>query len=154
MCGYIYLDHFIYACTNTWFITTSLLLCFSWSLVSWLGGHFVGVFSYWGCEKETFPLCLEVNEPFKQNFRSVQFSRSVMSDSLSPHAPQHTRPPCPSPTPGIHSNSRPSSRRCHPAISSSVVPFSSFPQSLPHQSLFQWVNSSHEVTKVLGHYSD
>ena len=62
---------------------------------------------------------------------SVQFSRSVVSDSLRPHEPQHARPPCPSPTPGVYSNSGPSSRCCHPAISSSVVPFSSCPQSLP-----------------------
>ena len=61
---------------------------------------------------------------------SVQFSRSVVSDSLQPHESQHARPPCPSPTPGVHSNSCPSSRWCHPAISSSVVPFSSCPQSL------------------------
>ena len=54
---------------------------------------------------------------------SVQFSRSVMSDSLRPHELQHARPPCPSPTPGVHSDSRPSSQWCHPAISSSVVPF-------------------------------
>ena len=54
---------------------------------------------------------------------SVQFSRSVMSDSLRPHESQHARPPCPSPTPRVHSNSRPSSWWCHPAISSSVVPF-------------------------------
>ena len=52
---------------------------------------------------------------------SVQFSRSVMSDSSRPHESQHTRPPCPSPTPGVHSDSRPSSQWCHPAISSSVV---------------------------------
>ena len=56
-------------------------------------------------------------------FSSVQFSGSVVSDSLRPHELQHTRPPCPSPTPGVHSNSCPSSRWCHPAISSSVVPF-------------------------------
>ena len=62
---------------------------------------------------------------------SVQFSRSVVSDSSRPHESQHARPPCPSPTPGIHSDSRPSTQRCHPAISSSVVPFSSCPQSLP-----------------------
>ena len=62
---------------------------------------------------------------------SVQFSHSVMSDSLRPHKSQRTRPPCPSPTPGVHSNSRPSSQWCHPAISFSVVPFSSCPQSLP-----------------------
>ena len=59
-----------------------------------------------------------------------QFSRSVMSDSLRPHELQHARPPCPSPTPGVHSNSHPSSRWCHPATLSSVVPFSSCPQSL------------------------
>ena len=60
-----------------------------------------------------------------------QFSRSVMSDSLQPHESQHARPPCPSPTPGVHSNSCASSWWCHPAISSSVVPFSSCPQTLP-----------------------
>ena len=67
---------------------------------------------------------------------SVQFSHSVMSDSLRPHELQHARPPCPSPTPGVHSNSCPSSRWCHPAISSSVVPFSSWPQSLPASESF------------------
>ena len=65
-----------------------------------------------------------------------QFSRSVVSDSLPPHDPQHARPPCPSPTPGVHSNSCPSSRWCHPAISSSVVPFFSWPQSLPASESF------------------
>ena len=63
-------------------------------------------------------------------FSSVQFSRSVVSDSLRPHESQHARPPCPSPTPGVHPNSCALSRWCHPAISSSVVPFSSCPQSL------------------------
>ena len=67
----------------------------------------------------------------KIQFSSVQFSRSVVSDSLPLHESQHARPPCPSPTPGVHSNSCPLSRWCHPAISSSVVPFSSCPQSLP-----------------------
>ena len=61
---------------------------------------------------------------------SVQFSRSVVSDSLWPHASQHARPPCPSPSPGAHSDSRSLSPWCHPAISSSVVPFSSCPQFL------------------------
>ena len=79
----------------------------------------------------------------------VQFSRSVVSDSLRPHESQHARPPCPSPTPRVHSDSRPLIQWCHPAISSSVVPFSSCPQSSQHQSLFQWVNSSREVAKVL-----
>jgi len=78
------------------------------------------------------------------SFSSVQFSRSVMSDSLWPHESQHARPPCPSPTPGVHPDSRPSSQWCHPAISSSVIPFSSCPQSLPasesfpNSQLFAW----------------
>ena len=67
---------------------------------------------------------------------SVQFSRSVVSDSLWTHESQHARPPCPSPTPGAYSNSCPSSRWCHPTISSSVVPFSSCPQSLPASGSF------------------
>ena len=66
---------------------------------------------------------------------SLQFS-SVASDSLRPHELQHTRPPCPSPTPRVHSNSRPSSQWCHPAISSSVVTFSSCPQSVPASESF------------------
>ena len=79
---------------------------------------------------------------------SVQFSCSVLSDSLRSHESQHARPPCPSPSARVHPDSHPSSQWCHPAISSSVFPFSC-PQSLPAQSLFQWVNSSHEVAKVL-----
>ena len=66
----------------------------------------------------------------------VQFSCSVVSDSLRHHESQHARPPCPSPTPGVHSDSCPSSQWCHPAISSSVVPFSSCPQSLPASESF------------------
>ena len=73
---------------------------------------------------------------FKMTISSVQFSRSVMIDSLRPHESQRARPPCPSPTLGIHSNSHPSSRWCHPAVSSSVVPFSSCPQSLPASESF------------------
>ena len=82
-------------------------------------------------------------------FSSVQFSRSVVSDSFQPHELQHARPPCPSPTPGVHSDSCPSSQWYHPATSSSVMPFSSCPNLSQHQSLFQWVNASHEVAKVL-----
>ena len=67
---------------------------------------------------------------------SVQFSCSVVSDSLRPHGLQHTRPPCPSPTPGAYSNSSPLSRWCHPTISSSVVPFSSCLQSFPASGSF------------------
>ena len=67
---------------------------------------------------------------------SVQFSSSVVSDSLRPHESQHSRPPCPSPTPGVYPNLCPSSRWCHPAISSPVVPFSSCPQCLPASGYF------------------
>ena len=73
---------------------------------------------------------LDMNE-IMYVFSLVKFSRSVMSDSLRPHELQHARPPCPSPTPEVHSNSCPLSRWCHPTISPSVVPFSSCPQSLP-----------------------
>ena len=69
-------------------------------------------------------------------FSSVQFIRSVVSDSLRPHEWQHARPPCPSSSPRVHSDSRPSSQWCHPAISSSVIPFSSCPQSLPASEFF------------------
>ena len=85
---------------------------------------------------------------------SVQFSRSVMSDSLRSHESQHARPPCPSPTPGVHSNSCPSSQWCHPAISSSVIPFSSCPQSLPASEsfpmsqLFAWDDQSTGVSAL------
>ena len=82
-------------------------------------------------------LILYVKEPGTRcDIYLVQFSLSVMSDSLRPHESQHARAPCPSPTPGVHSNSCPSSRWCHPAISSSVVPFSSCPQSLPASETF------------------
>ena len=83
---------------------------------------------------------------------SVQFSHSVVFDSLRPHELQHARPPCPSPTPGIHSDSYPSSQWCHPAISSSVVPFSSCPQSVPASEsfpmsqLFAWGGQSTRVS--------
>ena len=85
-------------------------------------------------------------------FSSVQFSRSVVSDSLRLHELQHTRPPCPSPTPGVYSNSCPSSQWCHPTISSSFIPFSSCPQSLPTSGsfpvsqLFPWGGQSIRVS--------
>ena len=84
----------------------------------------------------------------------LQFGRSVVSDSLQPHESQHTRPPCPSPAPGVHSHSRPLSWWCHPAISSSVVPFSSCPQSLPASEsfpmsqLFTWGGQSTGVSAL------
>ena len=90
------------------------------------------------------PICLS----------SVQFSGSVVSNSLQPYESQHARPPCPSPTPGVHSDSRPSSQWCHPAISSSVVPFSSCPQSFPASEsfpmsqLFAWGGQSTGVSAL------
>ena len=85
-----------------------------------------------------------------QDKPSVQLSRSVVSNSLRPHKSQHTRPPFPSPTPRVHTNSCASSQWCHPAISSSVIPFSSCPQSLPTSGsfpmsqLFAWGGQSTE----------
>ena len=81
------------------------------------------------------PVYFFINNNDKSEY-SVQFSRSVMSDSLQPHELQHARPPCPSPTLGVYSNQCPSSRWCHPAITSSVVPLSSCPQSLPASGSF------------------
>ena len=74
--------------------------------------------------------------PVQRVFSSVHFSHSIVSNSLRPHESQHVRPPCPSATSGVHSDSRPSSQWCHPAISSSVFPFSSWPQSLPASESF------------------
>ena len=104
------------------------------------------------------PLC---RSPFLgHQIRSDQISRSVVSDSLRPHESQHARPPCPSPTPGVHWDSRPLSPWCHPAVSSSAVPFSSCPQSLPASEsfpmsqLFAWGGQStgvgHMVTQTSG----
>ena len=100
-------------------------------------------------EKAALKLSIQKNIRSWHLVLSVQFSCSVMSDSLQPHEFQHTRPPCPSPSTRVHSNSRPSSQWCHPAISSSVIPSPPAPNPSQHQSLFQWVNSSHEVAKVL-----
>ena len=97
------------------------------------------MFIYWWCEHV---------------ISSAQFSRSVMSDCLRPHELQHARPPCPSPSPGAHSNSHPLSRWCHSAISSSVVPSSSCPQSLPASEsfpmsqLFAWGGQSTGVSAL------
>ena len=118
---------------------------------------------YWVC-KALWPirctlkaeLCMSqiAKECYLRSFSSVQFSHSVLSDSLRPHESQHARPPCPSPTPRVHSNWCPSSRWCHPAISSSVVPFSSCPQSLPASDsfpmsqLFAWGGQSIRVSAL------
>ena len=99
---------------------------------------------------------INTKEPYAMNvivlFSSVQLSHSIVSDSLRPHVTQHNRPPCLSPIPGVHPNSCPSNLWCHPAISSSVVPFFSCPQSLlesgsfPMSQLFAWGGQSIGVT--------
>ena len=89
-----------------------------------------------------YPMVL-VSHSCSFHTHSVQFSLSVVSDSLWPHELQHARPPCPSPTPGVHSNSCPSSRWCHPAISPSVICFSSCPQSLPASEFFSNESTLH-----------
>ena len=104
------------------------------------------------------PRCSSAKEWMRKSWHkyvieySVQLSRSVVSNSLRPHESQHARPPRPSPTPGVHSDSHPSSQWCHPAISSSVVPFSSCPQSFPASAsfpmsqLFAWGGQSTGVS--------
>ena len=99
-------------------------------------------------------LCLLESSGSSCYICSVQFSHSVVSDSSRPHELQHTRTPCPSPTPGVHPASHPSSQWCHPAIPSSVVPFSSCPQSLPAaesfpmSQLFAWGGQSTRVSAL------
>ena len=97
---------------------------------------------------------MELTMVLSSIFSSVQFSHSVMSNSLRPREVHHARPPCPSPTPGVHLNSRPSSQWCRPAISSSVVSFSccpkSFPasESFPMSHLFAWGGQSTGVSAL------
>ena len=109
---------------------------------------------------KTFPKLIKSKQRTKQilsqeingDFSSIQFSRSVKSDSLWPHEPQHARHHCPSPTPGVHPNPCPLSQWCYPTISSSVVPFSSCPQSFPASGsfpmsqLFAWDGQSNGVS--------
>ena len=112
------------------------LLHYKWILYHWAAGK---------AQDQAIPLL---------DIYPVQSSHSVTSDSLWPHGLQHTRPPCPSPTPRVYPNSCPLSQWCHPTISSSVIPFSSFNLSSAfnlsqHQGLFKWVSSSHQLAKVL-----
>ena len=129
---------------NVFFPTDMILLLEFWGHRNIEQLHFSKYFS----EK------LQTISRTRTNISSVQFSRSVLSDFLQPHESQYARPPCPSPTPGVHSNLYPSSRWCHPAISSSVVPFSSCPQSLPESEsfpmsqLFAWRGQSTGVSAL------
>ena len=91
---------------------------------------------YWICSQHPIYHRKERNINNDMIQHLVQFRCSVVSNSLRPHELQHARSPCPSPTPGVHSNSRPLSWWCHPSISSSVIPFSSCPQSLPASESF------------------
>ena len=97
----------------------------------------VSLFNMWYWENRT-ATCkrMKLEHFLTPSVQLVQFSRSVVSDSLRGHESRHARPPCLSPTPGVHSDSCPSSQWCHPAISSSVIPFSSCPQSLPASKSF------------------
>ena len=126
-----------------------------------LPGEFLGQIWYMGLQRvrndwetNTFTFHIYVCVHVNIYVSSVQFSRSVVSDPLRPHESQNTRPPCPSPSPGVHSDSRPQSPWCHPAISSSVVPFSSCPQSLPASEsfpmsqLFAWGGPSTGVSAL------
>ena len=102
-------------------------------------------------------LANQTEEVGKSSVSSVQFSHSVMSDSLWPHGPQHARPPCPSPTPRVYSNSSPLSWWCHPTISSFFIPFSSCLQSFPASGSFhmsQFFTSGGQSTGVSASASD
>jgi len=124
-----------------------------------MGTQYVAFQSWKGCYILCHPPFIELESETHRGGTcwtksSVQFSCSVMSDSLRPHESQHARPPCPSPTPGVHSGSHPLSQWCHPAISTSVVPFSSCPQSLPASEsfpmsqLFTWGGQSTGVSAL------
>ena len=129
---------------SPWLVDVSLLIIFMWPLLCVPLQHALSLSAY----KDTRHTGLGPHPQI------VQFSRSVLSNSLRPHESQHARPPCPSPTPGVYWNSCPSSQWCHPAISSSVIPFSSCPQSLPASGsfpmsqLFAWGGQSTGVSAL------
>ena len=108
----------------------------------------------WATRKAEYQRTYTFKSFFIIQFSSIQFSRSVMSDSLRPHELQHARPPCLSPTPGVYPNSHPLSWWCHPTVSSSVVPFSSCPQSFPASERFQMIKISLIKTGLQSHSGD
>ena len=105
----------------------------------------IDAFELWCWRRFSFE---EISSP-SHSIQSVQLSHSVVPDSLQPHEWQHAQHPCQSPTPRVHSNPCPRSRWCHPAISSSSIPFSSCLQSFPASALLKWVSLPHQVTKIL-----
>ena len=118
--------------------------------VRWLGDKKKA----WLCQYFTSLTLVTLTEEFLKimillQYSSVQFSHSVVSDSFRPHEPQHSSPPCLSPTPGVHPNPCPLSRWCHPTISSSVIPLSSCPQSFPASGSFQMSQFFASGAKVL-----
>ena len=132
-----------------------LKFIFNWRIIAlqWCVDFFC--MTTWISHKYTWVPSINILELcFKTWLSSVQFSCSVVSDSLRPHELQHARPPCPSPTPRAYPNSCPLNRWCHPAISSSGVPFSSCPQSLPASGsfpmsqLFAWGGQSTGVSAL------
>ena len=131
------------------------------SLLSNFNRHFVHVSAYTHTQTHSASVFFKAGKESavyimdnEGQVSSAQFSRSVVSDSLRPHESQHIRPPYPSPTPGVHSDSHPSSQWCHPAVSSSVVPFLSCPQSLaasksfPMSQLLAWGGQSTGVSAL------
>ena len=108
--------------------------CFLWYdlflFLIYNGTVWASIYAFGDISQDYLHLCIREKS-------SVQFSCLVMSDSLRPHEPEHTRPPCPPPTAGVYPNPCPLSQWCHPTISSSVIPFSSCPQSFPTYGSFQ-----------------
>ena len=137
--------------TDYWALPSRVLnsVCLGWGLTICISDNFPGdTWCSWSREPHSENHCFR--EPGSWgSFGSVQFSGSVVSDSLRAHELQHARPSCPSPTPRVYPNSYPLNQWCHPTISSSVVPFSSCPQFSQHQGLFKWINSLHQVAKAL-----
>ena len=132
----------IWQCPSVWLTSFSIMTLF---FIIWISSFSNIIFC------RNYPMSI-VFLVLWQVFSSVQFSRSVVSNSLRPHESQHASPPCSSSTPGVHSNSRPSSRWCHPAIPSSVIPFcrQSLPssESFPMSQLFTWGGQSIRVSAL------
>ena len=155
---------FLFVCFEVWFLIAYIfiyLLLLFFKYLTGRGSYCPKVYCHlrlylswsFGLREQAF-VCLNLlvfSELLASSLLKVcyQFSHSVMSDSLWPHGLQHAKPPCPSPTLGACSNSCPLSQRCQPAISSSVIPFSSCLQSFPASGSFPVSHFSHQVAKIL-----